>query len=315
MFSLPMGCPGSAGGAPLHEGRVRPATLKGYKRVLLDFLSWARVTGMVISDPESLDDACVVYAELRRVGRSAFSKLLAAILFFMPRMHGHLWAARATLIGWSRLEPTQHTTPMLRVFVLALAVRLSAMGYPELGSGVLLGHTLLLRPSELIGLKVSDITLPEHAPTTGASRLFVSLGPTPWGTKVNRRQVVSTVDVFAAAAARALVRRATAAGRVQLLPACYETFRRRFRDACAALGWGASGFAPHSLRAGGATQMLMNGRPFEDIQAAGRWAAAQSCKVYLDGVYALAAATTAQARPFLPLLSLRTLPPELGSVA
>ena len=125
-----------------------------------------------------------------------------------------------------------------------------------------------------------------------------------------RRQVVSTNDVFTVEAARALVQRASSSG--WLCNFSYETYRRRMNKACKALGWEDLGFTPHSVRAGGATQKLMDGLPFATIQQDGRWASAQSCKIYLDAVYALAASTTARAKPFLPLLALPALPPALG---
>jgi len=153
--------------------------------------------------------------------------------------------------------------------------------------------------------------LPEDAPVfAGARKLFVALGPTPWGTKVNRRQVVSTADPFAIAAARALVKHAPAARRVCTWS--YETHRRRLQKACKALGFEDLVFTPHSMRAGGATQMLMDGFPFDSIQQAGRWGSPQSCKIYLDAVYALAAGTASRAKAFLPLLALPALPPALG---
>jgi len=95
----------------------------------------------------------------------------------------------------------------------------------------------------------------------------------------------------------------------------FETFRRRLARAAKELGWEDLHFTPHSIRAGGATQKLLDGVPFAQLQEAGRWSSPQSCKVYLDAVFALAASTTARAKPFLPLLALPSLPPALGEPA
>lgn len=252
-----------------------------------------------------------MYAELRKTTRSGFSTLLSAVAFFLPRVRGALPCAHATLNGWEHLEPVSHTMPMLRVFALAIAVRLAAMSFATTGSALILGQILLLRPSELLALQIGDVTLPEHAPVfVGERKLFVNLGRTPWGTKVNRRQVVSTSDPVAIEAARALVAAAGPDGR--LCNFSYATFRTRLQKACQELGLTDLAFTPHSMRAGGATQLLMEGFACEKIQAAGRWASPKSCKIYLDAVFALAQSTSARARRFLPLLALPHLPPALG---
>ena len=58
--------------------------------------------------------------------------------------------------------------------------------------------------------------------------------------------------------------------------------------------------------------MQLDGFAFEKIQVAGRWASPQSCKIYLDAIFALAQSTVARASRFLALLALPHLPPALG---
>ena len=294
----------------LMEARVRPQTRNVYRKALSLFLAWVETDAVFISSPNSLDDALVEYAELRMVTRSSFETLFSAVKFYLPRLP-KMAAARATLDGWARLEPCRHTVPMLRVFALALGIRLAGLGWSSCGSLLILQQVLLLRPGEALKLRVEDVTLPEDAPVyTGPRRLYLALGAGAWGTKVNRREVVQTLDVLAVQAARRLVRDARGP---QLVTFDYQTYRQRLAFAADQLNWGDLGFRPHSPRAGGATQMLFDGEAFSTIQRAGRWAAEQSCRRYLDAAFALAASISSRAADFLPLLRMSALPVTLGA--
>jgi integrase len=296
------------------EARVRPQTRAVYRAVLLQFLAWVAEEALAICSPDSLDDALVEYAEQRRTTRSRFECLVSAVRFFLPRLP-RMAAARATMDGWARLQPCRHTAPMLRVFALALAMRLAALGCPEAGALLIVQQVLLLRPGEALQLRVCDVTLPEFAPVyTGPPRLYCALGAGPWGTKVNRRQVVSTLDPIAVQAARRLFLDAQASGRARLVGFDYQAYRQRLAAAADQLGWADLHFRPHSPRAGGATQLLFDGVPFPEIQRQGRWAVEQSCRRYLDAAFALAAGMSARATVFLPLLRMQTLPGVLGAV-
>ena len=295
---------------PLLESRVRPATLATYKGHATKFLEFCALYAVPLRDHAELDDTLVAYAELQRTTRAGFSTLLCAVAFFSPRLP-KLAAAHAALKGWSRLTPTKHTMPMLRVFTLAIAIRLAALGWADAGSGLIVQHVLLLRPSELLALRREDVLLPEEAPVyAGARKLFLTLGTPAWGTKVGRRQVVSTADPLAISAMRRLVAHKQ---RGQLVfDFTYDQYRRRLMSAASELGLAALSYSPHSPRAGGATQLFIDGSSVPAIQESGRWASALTCKVYIDGAVALATTTAVYAQPYLPLLSLRTLPPALG---
>jgi len=298
----------------LMEARVRPQTRATYRAVVLPFLGWIAEEALCVASPDSLDDALVEYAEQGRITRSRFETLVSAVKFFLPRLPP-LACARATIDGWARLTPCRHTPPMLRVFALALAVRLAALGWPACGSLLILQHVLLLRPGEALQLRPADVTLPEHAPVyTGPRRLYCSLGAGPWGTKVNRQEVVQTMDPLAVQAARRLVLDAQASGQARLVAFDYQAYRHRLAIAAEQLGWTDLRFRPHSPRAGGATQMLFDGESFANIQRAGRWAAEQSCRRYLDAAFALAASMNAHAQAYLALLRMQTLPHGLGAL-
>ena len=46
-------------------------------------------------------------------------------------------------------------------------------------------------------------------------------------------------------------------------------------------------FTPHSLRAGGATDDKLQGKPIAEIQFSGRWESLSTCRGYVDIVYAV----------------------------
>ena len=61
----------------------------------------------------------------------------------------------------------------------------------------------------------------------------------------------------------------------------YARVRYWLRKGLVALKLPPDSFRTHSCRRGGATALSMSGTPFVDVQLAGRWASAQSCKLYI----------------------------------
>jgi hypothetical protein len=66
----------------------------------------------------------------------------------------------------------------------------------------------------------------------------------------------------------------------KFLPTTYKRVTGGFQRACNALGLPPM-FTTHSLRRGGATELLIRQCPIENIMEFGRWASLTSCKLYL----------------------------------
>ena len=79
---------------------------------------------------------------------------------------------------------------MLSTIAAFYGVHMSARGHPRLGAGIVCQQEKGLRPSELLGLRPSDVLLPEFALSQLADCTTISLG-TRKGTKAKRAQLNS----------------------------------------------------------------------------------------------------------------------------
>ena len=63
--------------------------------------------------------------------------------------------------------------------------------------------------------------------------------------------------------------------------ASYNTFRRWFGRSCIALGFEAGYYSSHSLRRGGATELVRRAFPLMDVMQYGRWVSFASFRLYV----------------------------------
>ena len=291
---------------PLLAARVRPRTLDRYAEAIRPFICWATSVGLRLDTTVDLDRALLRFAhEAPGVSRSSFGTLMAAIVFFLPEV-GPFPLAVQTRRGLLAYSPTQHKTPALWVFALALAWGCLQRGRPLVGAAVLVQFAGLLRPSELLGLRSVDAVLPEVAPPfAGGGSCSLILGAlSSRGTKVNRLQSVTLDNVLAVGALRFLLSRA-ASPSVSLVGLTLAQYGRELQasaELCQFPLWGLR-FTPHSLRAGAATQARMDGMSVQELMFRGRWAHESTLRVYLDVAMALATKTLRAAAPFAFLLS------------
>ena len=131
---------------------------------------------------------------------------------------------------------------------------------------------------------------------------YVILGARTGGTKVKRVQSVASSLLYAIAALRFLYLH-TQAGEFLLAGADYVEFRTFFQRANVMQGIQDLHFTLHGPRSGGATEDLINGMSFPEVQEKGRWLAAGSCRVYLDRAKALAQGTIKRSSGFSVLVA------------
>ena len=77
-----------------------------------------------------------------------------------------------------------------------------------------------------------------------------------------------------------------------------DTYNKSIRRALNAKGLGFLDITAHSARAGFATDEIVKGTKFEEVQAAGRWASAKSLRIYLDAVVSRAISSAPEVARF-----------------
>ena len=161
-----------------------------------------------------------------------------------------------------------------------------------------------LRPGELLegGLIRDSVVLPEFIPASHRRTCYLLLGTHGRTTKNRREQTVEIACPIIIIAVLRKVISQTVTGQT-LFPFSYQTYYKAIQAAASAQGLASLGFTPHSKRAGGATQDLMDGKDFNHVQNKGRWANQHSCRIYLDRAMALAGATIEKSIPFHILLA------------
>ena len=142
---------------------------------------------------------------------------------------------------------------------------------------MLLAFCGLLRISEAIQLRSDDVLL--HVQHFGGAFAALLLRHTKRGAPhsdcaiLSNPRVVQWVIAYAA-------RRGPPDGNT-FCAVSYARVRYWLRKGLVALKLPPDSFRTHSCRRGGATVLSMSGTPFVDVQLAGRWASAQSCKLYI----------------------------------
>ena len=175
------------------------------------------------------------------------------------------------LDGWSKLHPAVQAPAMPRAVLHAYVFSLMALGEPYVAMLLMTCFYGVMRISEALGLKVANIFYGRRAVT-------FYLGTTKRG----EEEVVVVENRTYLRWFRAFQKRFPTKGRSNIwLPCSYARVSRWLERLGHFFGLDALGFTSHSLRRGGATQLLINRMSVEQIMLFGRWAKLNSCKEYL----------------------------------
>ena len=143
---------------------------------------------------------------------------------------------------------------------------------------MLVQRELGLRPSELLALETTDVSLPEHQHAPRTLRAVVALGVSV-GTKSKRAQAALLKDALLINLLRYVISMTKPGDRI--FPFSYTTYRRLLinveQKLSVSIGW-----TPHSPRAGFASVSIQDGASFWETREAGRWLADSSLRVYID---------------------------------
>jgi len=206
------------------------------------------------------------------------------------RLRGRLSEAWETVTSWGLERPGALRTPILLPVVLALSAlsKAWALGTSGLDSylwfavGVLaeVGFFGLLRPKELLGLRLEDVSFPEVLLSL-AERYGIGRIDNP----KNRRQFGRVQFAVIRSEHSTAWLQWLSRGLLQsdfFWPSTAAEYRKRFKQLVSALGLDAWGLLPSSLRPGGATWFFAHGVEPPRLQFWGRWASPTSLGHYLQ---------------------------------
>ena len=255
------------------------------------------------SDVDSVNCILTRYGrELYRAGRpyAHYSELINAYSSKVPKLRRLLQPAWDLAFSWKRAEPGRHHTAMPWQVLLGLVTTAFLWGWPRTAGLLALSWGGLLRIGEALAARRSDLMLPADVwNTIDFAYLSIREPKTRYSAarhqsvRIDQPNVLKIVTVAFQALGPA----------EKLWPSSAQTLRTRFRQLCNALRLpcGSSGKPPGlelaSLRAGGATWLLMADEDSELVRRRGRWLTSKIMEIYIQEVSSIQFLPSLQAEP------------------
>ena len=287
----------------LPQGRaVEPKTRQRREALWQTFLEWLDANGVergIFLHTEGLIDIDTINTILARYGRalyqagkpySHFSETLNGFSSRVPKLRRLLQPAWDVCFAWRKAEPSEHHTAMPWQVLFSLVSVSLLWGWPLVGAALALAWGGLLRIGEVLTAKRSDLTLPKDI-DFAASFALLSIGEPKTRFRAARHQSVKVDHPDILEVLDLCYGRLPPSSR--LWPFSGQTLRSRFRQLCGALRLPSSPGAgrPHlelaSLRAGGASWMMLVSEDAERIRRRGRWLNSRVMEIYVQEVTAL----------------------------
>ena len=220
-------------------------------------------------------------------GKSLAADTLYGLIKFMPHCDQHLSASKASLAGWSKLQPAVSYPPLTWDLTVLIAIQMVRQGHIRHGIATVLAFDCFLRVGELVGLKKADVAdVNDHRLGSEYSGTSLRLRKT----KTGPNQWVQVLDEDVVQLLRCVLD-TTARGSDALFPFTAAQYRSIFKNTCAQLGL-SHRYVPHSLRHGGATRWHLLGHSIEEVLMRGRWSSIKSARRYVQSGRALLLSTT-----------------------
>lgn len=270
--------------------RVKPVTLLRYSDHVDDFLQWCRRHRKSTNTCRLADKALSVYmnvlfedgATLTSAGYTLFGFI--ALKTVPDRAERDMLPlARCALTAWRH---SKHGTSRVGVppqVIYHFAKFCVDAGLVTAATAALLQYDLYARPSEILQLRGRDLVKSVPAFATQCGVLF---GNSEFG-ETSKSGVADDVVLadsphrpWAHRILQKLIRR-FAGEDVLLFDISLAKYEELFRKFCAKHGIKPSAFTPHTIRHSGPSYDVLHAhRTFEQVQARGRWASAQSVARY-----------------------------------
>ena len=297
--------------ALLQRASVAPSTASAYLLAVSHFSAYCRSLPRhphhsLPHRAASLDlDTCVsgyislIYAGRQGANRQRAVNVVYGLYLCMPEMRGMLRRSEQLLLGWSRLQPPVSHPPLTWPLMLLVAATMAKNGFFDCAIATLVAFDSLLRVSELVGIRVRDVSSVsdprrgrhssssaiDASPPSGSSstRVCVRLSTTKTGSN-------QWAELYTSEVGQLLVRWLSDRSpehHVFRFPVSTsrrsDHFRQVMRVVCDSLGLTAYHFTPHSLRHGGATHAYLHlSQSIEHVMHRGRWRSNDACRTYIQ---------------------------------
>ena len=291
-----------AGRPELPTGRpVLPATNSLRQRYLDEFFQWSAEEGVDLSFVLENHVSCIdeLNILLGRYGRLLYSngktynqyaETLNGITSMKPAVRRVLQGAWDLGYAWVRMEPSSHHVAIPAQILLSMLAVSLMWGWTAFAGCLALGFGGLLRPGEFLGGVRRDLTLPDDCDNLVSFVLFTIRDPKTRFTQARHQSSkIDSPDLIE------VIRLSFSSlmPHQRLWPMSGQTFRVRFRQVLSALRLptvyhdGQKPLDPGSLRAGGASFLLLETEDSELVRRRGRWANHRMMEIYVQEVTAV----------------------------
>ena len=262
--------------------RVKPVTLKEYRRALARLLAWLDENNTTPSGAQEWDESACKYCALECLSHGQMGTLIAALEFCFPRFKRHLVVTRADAEGMLKDTPIVHKHPLCRGPASLFAAHGASRGIPRVGVALIVQQAAGLRPMELLILMPENILFQDSLLGQVA---ILKLGSIVH-TKARREQVAYIYLAGDPNAYKLLTQLVDAvpAG-CRLFDFSYNYYNKFISECCSHFELDIV-FTGHSARAGFASERVARGESETEVQRRGRWRSASSFAVYVDIVLA-----------------------------
>ena len=276
-----------------------PETVNNYRIATRTFLRWCTKHRTSNSKPpktsSELDQLLCLYFQQHFVknggsGRQHCANVVNGIAMMLPQLRGSFPLANRCLTNWKKLVPSKAYPPLTLDLACVIAMAFLKRGMQRYAVAVLLSFDCLLRVSECMSLRASDIVLTgdrrfgSSIDSKSAKFDFSSCALRIRHAKGGDDQFVAVLDHRVAELLSLLVRGLGDEQFVFPSSTAHRAsgYRYQFLRIISELGLDAR-FTPHSARHGGATYLKLHKNwPMADIQERGRWKSMSSAFHYVQ---------------------------------
>lgn len=295
----------------LRAASLAPSTLSAYVSAVSSFTAYCRSLPPhphhdVPHPAAALDlDVCVLgyvsllYSQHQGANRQLAVNTVYGLYLSRPEMRGLLRRSEQSLKGWARLTPPVSHPPLTWPLTVLIAATMAKNLLFDSAIATLVGFDALLRVSELVNIKVRDVSTlldPRRGFLSSSSHAFGQQLSLPSSSRVCLRLPVTKTgmnqwtELYTDDVGILLshwIQHKPPEAYVFQLPAPPSQranyYRQCLRVTCDALGLSACHYTPHSLRHGGATHAhLQLNQSIEHVMHRGRWRSNDTCRAYIQ---------------------------------